>query len=131
MSHTATRKQGPEDRTHAWQASENPSLRTVEKTLPKLLIEGVDALLEGEDLCSELRDDARGYLLCRQSNALGSGRGKCLVCYVCGPFDAAEPQVSGDTLVARSPKLRGSLVVGEEGEGTFAVKIQNSLQSGK
>jgi hypothetical protein len=35
-------KLGPEDRSHARQASENPSLGTGEKTLPKLLVEGVD-----------------------------------------------------------------------------------------
>jgi hypothetical protein len=70
-----------EDQPHAWQASENPSLRTGEKTLPNLLVDALDALLEGEDLCSELRDDARGYLLCGQGDALGSGRGKRLVRY--------------------------------------------------
>jgi hypothetical protein len=79
----------PEDRTHSWQASENPSLRRGEKTLVKLLLEGADTLLEAENIFGELGDDCGGYLLCRQSNALGSGRGKCLVCYVIGSFDAA------------------------------------------
>ncbi len=57
---------GPEDRPHAWQASEDPSLRTGEKTLPNLLIYALDACLEAEDIFSELRNDARGYLLCGQ-----------------------------------------------------------------
>jgi hypothetical protein len=80
---------GPEDRTHPWQASENPSLRTGEKTLLELLVEGADTLLEVENIFGELGDNCGGYLLCRQSNALGSGRGKCLVCYVIGSFDGA------------------------------------------
>jgi hypothetical protein len=33
--------------------------------------------------------------------------------------------------MACSSKVSGSLVVSEEGEGTFAVQIQRSLQSGK
>jgi hypothetical protein len=45
---------GPEDRSHARQASEDPSLGTGEKTLPKLLVEGADALLEAEDVFGEL-----------------------------------------------------------------------------
>jgi len=53
--------------------------RAGEKTLPDLLIDALDVLLEGEHLRrSELRDYARGYRLCRHSNALGSGRAKCL-----------------------------------------------------
>src|SRR5215212_3475999 len=58
-------KLGPEDRSHAWQASENPSLGTGEKTLPNLLIDTLDALLEAEDIFSEFCEDTRGYLLCR------------------------------------------------------------------
>src|SRR3954469_471852 len=77
----------------------------------------LDALLEGEDFSCELCHYARGYLLCRQSNALGSGCAKCLVRYVRGPFDAAGPQVSSDALVACSSKLLWGLVVGEEGKG--------------
>jgi hypothetical protein len=56
---------GPEDRSHAWQASENPSLGTGEKTLPYLLIDALDTLLEAEDIFGELCNDTRGYLLCR------------------------------------------------------------------
>jgi hypothetical protein len=64
MSPTQTRKQGPEDRSHAWQASENPSLGTGEKTLPNLLIDALDALLEAEDIFGEFSNDTRGYILC-------------------------------------------------------------------
>jgi hypothetical protein len=39
--------------------------------------------------------------------------------------------VGGDALVPRSSELGWSLVVGEEGEGTFAVHIQSTLQSRK
>jgi hypothetical protein len=38
---------------------------TDEKTLPNLLVDALEALLEAEHLCGELRDDAGGYLLCR------------------------------------------------------------------
>ena len=55
---------GPEDRPHARQASENPSLRTGEKTLPKLLVEGVDALLEAEDIFGEFGDDCAAATSC-------------------------------------------------------------------
>jgi hypothetical protein len=92
MSPTQTRKQGPENRSHARQATENLSLGTGEKTLPNLLI---DTLLEGEDFSCELCNDARGYdVLCGQGDALGSGCAMCLVRYVCGPFDATVSEVS-------------------------------------
>ena len=55
---------GPEDRSHAWQASEDPSLGAGEKTLPKLLVEGADALLEAEDVFGELGNDRAGDVLC-------------------------------------------------------------------
>jgi hypothetical protein len=55
---------GPEDRPHARQASENPSLGTGEKTLPKLLVDGVYALLEAEDIFGEFGDDCGGDVLC-------------------------------------------------------------------
>jgi hypothetical protein len=64
VSHTDQELLGPEDRPHVRQANENPSLRTGEKTPPNLLVESGDALLEAEDVLSELDDDARGYLLC-------------------------------------------------------------------
>src|SRR5215216_391675 len=69
----------PEDRSHAWQTNENPSPGTGEKTPPDLLVDALDSLLEGEHLRGELRNDARGYLLCRQANTLGSDRAKCLM----------------------------------------------------
>jgi hypothetical protein len=49
---------GPEDRPHAWQASENPSLGTGEKTLSDLLIDALDALLEAEDIFGQFCNDA-------------------------------------------------------------------------
>jgi hypothetical protein len=42
-------KLGPEDRPHACQASENPSLGPGEKTLPYLLIDALNALLKAEE----------------------------------------------------------------------------------
>ena len=41
---------GPEDRSHARQAIENPSLGTGEKTLSDLFIDALDAFLESENL---------------------------------------------------------------------------------
>jgi len=43
------------------------------------------------------------------------------------PLDATVSKIGSNTFMARSSKLRGSLVVSEEGEGTFAVQIQRSL----
>jgi hypothetical protein len=47
VAHT-DQKLGPEDRSHARKAIENPSLGAGEKTLADLLIDALDALLEGE-----------------------------------------------------------------------------------
>ena len=41
------------------------SLGTGEKTLSKLLVEGVYALLEAEDIFGEFGDDCGGDVLCR------------------------------------------------------------------
>jgi hypothetical protein len=71
---------GSEDRTHTRQTSEDPSLGTGEKTLLELLVDALDALLKGEDLCSELCNDTRGYLLCRWGDtlwALAAARALC------------------------------------------------------
>jgi len=46
VTHSHQELLGPEDRTHAWQASEYPSLGAGEKTLLKLPIESGDLLLE-------------------------------------------------------------------------------------
>jgi hypothetical protein len=46
------------------------------KTLSDLLIDALDALLEGEHLRGKLCNYARGYVLCGQANALGSGCAK-------------------------------------------------------
>src|SRR3712207_5376083 len=72
-------KLGPEDRSHAWQASEDPSLGAGEKTLFNLLIDALDALLEAEDIFSEFCDDARGYLLCGERDILRGGRDQSFI----------------------------------------------------
>src|ERR671912_1785040 len=72
-------KLGPEDRSHAWQASENPSLGTGEKTLPNLLVDALDALLEAEDIFGEFCNYARGYLLCGKGDTLSLGRGQSFI----------------------------------------------------
>src|SRR5215204_6805351 len=74
-------KLGPEDRPHAWQASENPSLGTGEKTLPNLLIDALEALLEAEHISCELCNDTRGYLLCGQGDTLSLGCGQSFIRY--------------------------------------------------
>jgi hypothetical protein len=89
MSPTQTTNSAPRIGPMPGMATENPSLGTGEKTLPDLLIDALDAPLEGEHLRSELRNDARGYLLCRQSNAVGAGCAKCFARYFIGPFDGA------------------------------------------
>jgi hypothetical protein len=62
--------------------SENPNLGAGEKTLADLLIDALDALLEGEHLRGKFCNYARGYfLLCGQSNALGCGCAECLSRY--------------------------------------------------
>src|SRR5215216_3694203 len=53
----ADQKLCPEDRTHTRQASEDRGLRTGEKTLPNLLVDALDAILEAEDLFGELAND--------------------------------------------------------------------------
>jgi hypothetical protein len=60
VAHGHQKLLGPEDRPHACQANENPSLGTDEKTLSYLLVDALDALLEGEHLCGELCNDAGG-----------------------------------------------------------------------
>src|SRR5215211_331455 len=49
-----------EDRPHIRQASKDRRLRTGEKTLPNLLVDALDAVLEEEHLFGELGGDARG-----------------------------------------------------------------------
>ena len=51
--------------------------------------------------------------------------------YFVRSFDATVSEVGGDALVPGSPELSWTLVVAQEGEGTFAVQIQCSLQSRK
>ena len=50
---------GSEDQSHARKTKEDGRLRAGEKTLPELLIEGVDAILEGEHLFGELKATTR------------------------------------------------------------------------
>ena len=85
VSHTH-QELGPEDRTHARQAREDPSLGTGEKTPRNLLVEGSEAFLEGEDLFGELGADRGGDLLGGQADALGSGRGEGLMGDVSAPL---------------------------------------------
>jgi hypothetical protein len=77
--------------------------------LPELLVSDFDAILESEDFCGKLRNDARGDVLCGKGNTLRSGCAKGLMRYAIGAFDAAVSEVGGNTLVARSSKLCRSL----------------------
>jgi hypothetical protein len=54
---------GPEDQTHAGQASEDPGLGACEKAVSKFLIEGRDAPLEVEHLFGELGNDTGSDVL--------------------------------------------------------------------
>src|SRR5215217_9787303 len=69
---------GPEYRSHPWQASEDLGLRTVEKPLLDLLVYELDVVLESQDLCGELSNDAGGDRLAWQGNALRLGGGESL-----------------------------------------------------
>jgi hypothetical protein len=53
--------------SHTRQTGEDRCFRAGEKTPLQFLVDALDAVLEGEDLCGELRDDAGGDLLCRQA----------------------------------------------------------------
>jgi hypothetical protein len=89
ITHSHQELLGPEDQSHARKTNEDGCLRAGEKTLPELLVEGVDAILEGEHLFGEFGDDASGYLLGRQGNALGSGCGEGLAGDAVGSLDTA------------------------------------------
>ncbi len=130
VSH-AHQELGPEDRTHAGQASEYPGLGAGEKTLPKLPIESVDALLEVEHLTGKLLGDASGDLFGGQDDALGSGRSERLLGDVLGSTDAAVLEEGADPLAARPADLSRSLVMADEGEGAPAVEVQGSLERRK
>ena len=82
-----------EDWTHAGQASEDPSLGTGEKTLLKLLIENLDALLENERFLGEFGDDRGGDAFCRQDDVLGFGRSEGSPRELVDPFDAPLSEV--------------------------------------
>jgi hypothetical protein len=51
---------GPQEWPHPRQADEDLGLRTVGKTLLDLLVYELDAVLERQDLCGELGNDAGG-----------------------------------------------------------------------
>src|SRR5215213_9497903 len=120
---------GPEYRPHPWQASEDLGLRTVEKPLLDLLVYEFDVVLESQNLCGQLSNDAGGDRLARQGNALRLGGGKSLASDALESFDTAVSEVSGDALVSRSPELCRALVVGQKGKGTSPVQIQRPFQS--
>src|SRR5829696_376663 len=80
----------PEDRTHARQASEDPSLGTGEKTLVEFPIESAETLLEGEHLPSEFCGDPTGDVFCWKANAaLSFRRSEGLPSDLLGSLDAA------------------------------------------
>src|SRR5215216_1969101 len=119
---------GSEGYSHPWQASEDVSLLSGEKTLPQLLVEGLDALLESERLTSEFGDDAGGELLGRQGDALGFGRGEGLLGESVGSLDAAVSEEGAEALTSRPSDLGRSLVVRDKGKSTPTVEVQSPLQ---
>ncbi len=86
-------------------------------------------VLESQDLCGELGNDAGGDRLGRQGNALRLGGGESLPSDAVESFDTAVSEVGGDALVSRSPELCWALVVTQKGKGTSPVQIQCPLQS--
>src|SRR5215210_5791763 len=119
---------GPEDRTDAGKASEDPSLGTLEKTARYLLIEGGEALLEDEDLPGELRADAGGDLLGGQLDALGFRCGEGFVDQLVGSLNGAPLEVGDQTLMPRPADPGRRLVAGEEDEGALLVEVQGALE---
>jgi hypothetical protein len=83
-------------------------------------------VLESQDLCGELSNDAGGGRLTRQGNALRLGGGESLASEALESFDAAVSEVSSDSLVSRSPELCWALVVGQEGKGLSPVLRSNA-----
>src|SRR5215210_2834173 len=122
---------GSEGYSHSGQASEDSRLLSGEKTLLELLIESLEALLEGEHLSGELGDDAGAYVLCGQDDALSLGRTEGLSGEGIGAFDAAVSEIGGDPLAASTADLSRHLVMRDEGESATVVKVQSPLQSGK
>ncbi|MGF1471424.1 MAG: hypothetical protein ACFB50_06740 [Rubrobacteraceae bacterium] len=93
-----------------------------ETTLRKLLVEDGDALLEEEDLCSQLGDDAGGDLLGGHGNTLGVGCSENLTSERIRSLDAAVFEEGGDSLATRPPDLSRSLVVRDEGESAAGTR---------
>jgi hypothetical protein len=120
-----------EDRTHPRQASEDPSLGTGEKTPCKLLIEGLDALLVGENLSSKLGDDCGGDFFGGQDDALRVGRGEGLLREALSSFDAAVAEEGDEALATYTADGGGGLVVSYQGEGAPVVQVQRPLQGRK
>src|SRR5215211_5596115 len=110
---------GPEDRTDAGQASEDPGLGAVEKTARYLLVQSEEALFEGEDL------------LGGQLDALGFRRSEGPLRQLVGPLDAAPFEVGGEALMPRPADLGRALVAGEEDEGALLVEVQGALEGRK
>jgi hypothetical protein len=121
----------PKERPDAGQASEDLGLGALEKTGCYLLVQSGEALLEGEDLVGDFRDDAGGDLLGRQLDVLGPGGGEGLFGEGVGPIDATLLEVGGYPLMPRPADLRWALVTGEEEQGTFGVEVQGTLESGE
>jgi Transposase len=122
---------GPEDRTHAGQASENPGLGTGEKTLLKLPVERLNALLESERFVSKLGDDPDGDAFSWQRDALGSCGLKSLPSDALSSFDAALFEEAGETREAHSADGGRCLVVANQSEGTPVVEVQRPPKSRK
>jgi hypothetical protein len=100
---------GPEERTDAGQASEDPGLGAVEKTTRYLLVQSEEALFEGEDLPGDLGDDAAGDLLGWQLDALGLRRSEDPLRQLVGSLDAAPFEVGGEALMPRPADLVAGL----------------------
>ena len=100
------------------------------KTPPDFLVEGTDVPLELEHLFGEFGNDAGGDVLSGQGGTLDFGRVESILGEATGTFDAAIPKVGGDALASRPSNLCRSLVVGNQGEGTLSVQVEDTLQGG-
>src|SRR5215211_4249524 len=112
-----------EDRPHAWEAGEDPSLGTGVEAPLQFPLEGVEASLEGEHLCGELGDDGSGYVLGGQRGTLALRGCHDLLGEGVRLSDAALLEVSGDPFAPRPADGVGAMVTGDQFERPSAVEV--------
>lgn len=99
---------------------------------PDLLVDVLEPVVQGENLCGDVRDDAGGDLLARQRGVLKPGGllgcgGDCV-----GVVDAAYLEPGGEAGLAVAAYGCRGLVAGEQDECAFVVGVvEGSFQGGE